>query len=62
MKQLESRTPDFIGVMHGFLCKQGCMCTTVCLDHYSYFRYTYIKKNVSMKDTLEDKSAFDTVS
>ena len=32
------------------------------LDHYSYFRYTYIQKIVFIKDTLEDKSAFDTVS
>ena len=50
--QTESRTPGFIGVMRGFLCKQRYTCATIFVDHFSDRTYTHLQRSTSLQDTL----------
>ena len=59
--QTESRTPEFLGMMRGFLKKQYYICATVFVDHYSDFTYTHLQCFTSMIDTLEAKNTFEAV-
>ena len=57
----ESHIPGFIGMMRGFLPKQRYTCATVFVDHYSDFTYNHLQRSTNMNDTLEAKTAFETV-
>ena len=50
--QTESRTPGFIGVMRGFICKQRYTCATIFVDHFSDHTYTHLQRSTSLQDIL----------
>ena len=57
--QTISRTPGFIGVIRGFLCKQRYTCATIFVDHFSDHTYTHIQRSTSLQDTLAAFRAYE---
>ena len=57
--QMDSRTPDFIGMMRGFISKQQCTYSTIFVHHYSDLSYTHFQKSTNMDETLKALTAFE---
>ena len=57
--QMDSRTPDFIGMTRGFISKQRYACSTIFVHHYSDFSYNHFQKSTNMDETLKALTAFE---
>ena len=59
--QTESRTPGFIGVIRGFLCKQIYTYSTIFVDQFSDHTYTHLQRSISLQDTLAAFRVYENV-